>query len=176
MLKKIISIATIALLGFTVIQTPFPERTYKKLDKTIGKLWEGKNITRQALDIETAGLGLSLYPKSLFKLLDNNTLVGYAYLDKANSKSAQFDYVVFFNPELKIIYTQVLVYREDYGGEIGSHRWLKQFNGKYNGQEMEFRKDIQNISGATISSRNITQAVKKISRQIVILQQKGLLK
>jgi Na+-translocating ferredoxin:NAD+ oxidoreductase RnfG subunit len=82
---------------------------------------------------------------------------------------------VFFDINLKIIYTQVLIYREDYGGEIGSNRWLNQFYGKYNGKEMEFQKDIQNISGATISSRNITMAIKKMSQRMVILHQKGML-
>ncbi len=175
MLKKIISITTIALLSFTVIQTPFPERAYKKLDKTIGKLWNNKTITRKAILINSPELGFKVYPNSLFKLYDGHTVIAYAYLGKANSKSAQFDYVVFFNPELKIIYSQVLIYREDYGGEIGSNRWLKQFNGKYNGQAMVFQKDIQNISGATISSRNITQGIQQLSKQIVILKQKGFL-
>jgi Na+-translocating ferredoxin:NAD+ oxidoreductase RnfG subunit len=101
--------------------------------------------------------------------------VAYIYLDKANSKSAQFDYVVFFDEELKIMFADVLIYREDYGGEIGSKRWLQQFYGKYNGQGMRFQQDIQNISGATISSRNITQAIQRLSKRIVLLQQKGLL-
>ena len=129
------------------------------------------------MQINDKELGFQVSPNSLFKLMDaDNHLVGYAYLDKANSKSAKIDYVVFFDKNLKIIYTQVLIYREEYGGEIGSNRWLKQFYGKYNGTGMEFQKDIQNISGATISSRNITNAIKKLSQRIVILQQKGLLK
>ena len=176
-MKKIYS-ATILLLlyGFTIWQNDFSEKVYKKIDKTITKLWPDKQVKRTAINVTSNELGFQVNPNSLFKLTDENKkIIGYAFLDKANSKSAKFDFVVFFDENLKIKFTQVLVYREDYGGEIGSNRWLKQFNGKYNGRNMTFQKDIQNISGATISSRNITNAIKKLSQRIVVLQQKGFL-
>ena len=57
-------------------------------------------------------------------------VLGYAFIDKAPSKTDEFDYLVLFDENLIIKKAKVLMYREDYGGEIGSRRWLKQFIGK----------------------------------------------
>ena len=56
----------------------------------------------------------------------------------------------------------VLVYREDYGGEIGSNRWLKQFVGKARTTELVVGKNIAAISGATISVYSMTNAVNQL--------------
>ena len=40
------------------------------------------------------------------------------------------DFVVIYSTEFQILKSNVVIYREDYGGEIGSPRWLSQFEGK----------------------------------------------
>ena len=97
------------------------------------------------------------------------------YLSEAKSKISNFDYMVIFKEDLSILKVKVLVYREEYGGEIGSNRWLKQFIGKSNPEKMQFGHDIQNISGATISARNITHDVKKTTLEIIELKKKGMI-
>ncbi len=44
-----------------------------------------------------------------------------------------------------------------------SRSWLKQFIGKTNGQKMAMDKDIDGISGATLSAPSITLGVKDLS-------------
>ena len=61
------------------------------------------------------------------------------------------------------------MYREDYGGEIGSKRWLKQFNGKGKNDNIEYEKDIIAISGATLSAKSMTVAMNNLLKTITIL-------
>ena len=60
----------------------------------------------------------------------------------------------------------VLAYREDYGGEIGSNRWLKQFVGKARSAELAVGKNIAAISGATISVNSMTNAVNQLLNEM----------
>lgn len=57
---------------------------------------------------------------------------------------------------------EVLEYREAYGGEIRNPKWLTQFIGKKNGAALKLTGDIQNISGATLSSKHITDGVRRL--------------
>jgi Na+-translocating ferredoxin:NAD+ oxidoreductase RnfG subunit len=43
--------------------------------------------------------------------------------------------------------------------EIGSRKWLKQYSG-YSGGELKYGKDIQTISGATISANALTRDIQ----------------
>ena len=71
--------------------------------------------------------------------------------------------------------SKVLIYREEYGGEIGSKRWLKQFNGKSGESEIKFPQDITPISGATISVRSMTNAINDVLQSIRTLQENKIL-
>ena len=65
----------------------------------------------------------------------------------------------------------MLIYREDYGAEIGSKRWLKQFIGKKNGEDLKYERDIIAISGATISAYSMTIAINNLLKSVGELQQ-----
>mgnify|MGYP003624826122 CR=1 FL=1 len=97
----------------------------------------------------------------LLKSAESN--LGYACFASSKGKNDYFDYMVIFDKELVIKKVKVLIYRSTYGGEIMSHSWLKQFIGETNGQEMAMDKDIDGISGATLSAPSITLGVKDLS-------------
>ena len=67
------------------------------------------------------------------------------YIGYSPSKFDDFDYMVLFDSSDKVKLVRVLIYRENYGGEIGSKRWLKQFIGM-----TEPKNYVDAISGATI--------------------------
>lgn len=83
------------------------------------------------------------------------------FIGKANSMHYTFDYMVLFNEHKEIKLVKVLVYRENYGGEIASNRWLKQFIGLRKPKPF-----VDAISGATISVYNIHQAINKLLLEI----------
>jgi Na+-transporting NADH:ubiquinone oxidoreductase subunit NqrC len=57
---------------------------------------------------------------------------------------------------------EILEYRETYGGEVRRPDWRKQFKGKQLGEPFKLGNDIMNLSGATLSSRSVTDGVKRL--------------
>ena len=57
---------------------------------------------------------------------------------------------------------EILDYRETYGGEVRNPAWRQQFVGKRFGAGVELGKGIRNISGATLSSRHVTDGVRRL--------------
>ena len=109
------------------------------------------------------------------EIKEDEILLGYAYISKAPSKTDTFDYLILLDKNLTVIKAKVLVYREDYGGEIGSKRWLKQFIGKTQNDELKYQDNIVAISGATISVRSMTSAVNDLLHSLKILHSKQIL-
>jgi uncharacterized protein with FMN-binding domain len=57
---------------------------------------------------------------------------------------------------------EIMDYRESYGYEVREASWRSQFVGKGAGSPLQLGEDIKNISGATLSSKHITDGVKRI--------------
>jgi Na+-translocating ferredoxin:NAD+ oxidoreductase RnfG subunit len=155
---------------------------HNDLNKTIDK------EIKETYDIENYSYSIKQIPQEMIEELpakfdDNNLLeikaenqlMGYAYISKAPSKTDEFDYLILLDQNLTILKARVLVYREDYGGEIGSKRWLKQFIGKTQDDELKYRENIVAISGATISVRSMTNAVNDLLQSLKILHSKHIL-
>jgi len=69
--------------------------------------------------------------------------------------------VVGVDPQAKVTGVAVMVYREAYGGEIRTRRFLDQYRGKTTADPLLPSQDIRNITGATLSARAVGRAVKK---------------
>jgi hypothetical protein len=57
---------------------------------------------------------------------------------------------------------EILEYRETYGDQVRNESWRAQFTGKTKDAWLKLGDDIKNISGATLSSRHITDGVKRL--------------
>jgi len=148
------------------------------MDKNLAKLWPEQIVTKKAVNLlsdKKKLLSFKLYDNTVYKVLSNGQLVSYAYLSKGFGKMNEFDYMIVFNKDLSILKVKILVYREEQGGEIGSSRWLKQFRGKSDPKNLKFGHDIQNISGATLSARSLTEDAKKVIRRMKELKQKAII-
>ncbi|HEY9184412.1 MAG TPA: FMN-binding protein [Salegentibacter sp.] len=174
-MKKIrIHIAFLLVLPF-ILSFGLVKGLDKKIDREIKDEFEVNNYIHEGIAVSTElqqKLPSRISKDNFFRLKNEGALLGYVYLDQAPSKTAQFDYLVIFDKDLKIARTKVLVYREEYGGEIGSKRWLRQFTGKSEPGEVN---NIAAISGATISVRSMKHAVKDILTSVAIIQKNNLL-
>jgi len=112
---------------------------------------------------------------NLFRIEFGEKLLGYAYVGEAPSMKNVFDYVVLFDPDLGIRKSKVLIYREDYGRQIGSQRWLRQFIGRKAGERLQYGTDVDAISGATISAKSMTTAVNEVLHSLSVLETRELL-
>jgi len=151
-----------------------PKYGQKKIKKTFAKLWKDQVVTIDEIVLSEADqkvIGIHLRKQTLYKVLVNNELKAYLYLGKAPSKFDKFDFMVLFDLKLSIKLVKVLVYREDSGSEIMSSSFLKQFKGKDKFSKFELGKDVQGISGATISCRSTVNGVKKLTQKINILSE-----
>jgi len=95
--------------------------------------------------------------------LKNGNIIGYGIVDDVRGKAQPITYITLFKPDGEIVDVEVLVYREPYGGEIQYESFRKQFRGKRSTSKLHVGSDIQNIAGATISSKAITTGAKKIA-------------
>lgn len=89
-------------------------------------------------------------------------IVGFGIVDDVRGKAQPITYMTLINPDGKIADVEVLVYREPYGGEISYETFRKQFRGKQANAKLRVGEDIQNMAGATISSKAITRGAKKM--------------
>jgi Na+-translocating ferredoxin:NAD+ oxidoreductase RnfG subunit len=80
-----------------------------------------------------------------------------------------------FDKDLKVVHSKVLVYREEYGGEIGSSRWLKQFLGKTGNDRVSPDTNVDAIAGATISVRSMTRSMDNLLQTVGILEENDVL-
>jgi hypothetical protein len=57
---------------------------------------------------------------------------------------------------------EILEYRESYGDQVRDPGWRAQFTGKCPDATLKLEDDIRNISGATLSSRHLTDGIKRL--------------
>ena len=172
--SAILLIATFFLFGFGL-----PKNLEKRVQKEIEKTFEIAEFSWQSVTVSNTlnnQLPAKITADNFYSISNNKELLGYAFVDQAPSKTAKFDYLVVFDTNLIVINSKILIYREEYGGEIGSKRWLKQFLGKTGGDRLDPRTNVDGISGATISVRSMTKAMDNLLQTIEILQKKEILK
>ncbi len=176
MIKKLFSFLIIIIIctAFTV-----PEKLQKKADKVMAKFYDTEDLQKEIIIISkemNSKTASEFEDENLFRITSNGNFLGYGYIGNAPSKTATFDYLVLFDKDFIITKSKVLVYREEYGGEIGSKRWLRQFNGaSSSSEELKYNQDIIPISGATISVRSMTNAMNDLLQSIAVLQKQNIL-
>lgn len=173
MLRKLIFIGVFILVSSVLFGFGLPKNVEKKVIKEVEKAFEIENFKMDAIVVNgtlNQGLPTKLTTDNFYRLSTADELLGYAFVDQAPSKTAKFDYLVVFDANLKVKHSKVLIYREEYGGEIGSKRWLKQFLGKSGGDRVDHETNIDGIAGATISVRSMTNAMDDLLQTIEILQ------
>lgn len=167
-LKCKLAILCIVFLFSSFAPKKISPRLQQKLDSAVQTTFA---VEVFQLDMIQVDLGTDM----LFKINQENKFLGYAYLGQAPSMKDIFDYVVLFNPDLSIKKSKVLIYRENHGRQIGSQRWLKQFIGIGIGDTLDYGKDIDAISGATISAKSMTKAVEKMLGRLAVLKKEKVL-
>ena len=137
----------------------------KKINKEIVQLWGVEGVIVSKSLNETQRLPFAKFGvEGVFEIQFASKQSGFLVLAKARSKFEYFDYAVYYDENRVVKAVRVLQYREDYGGEIASKRWLRQFDGKTAESPITVDNDIQGISGATISYLAITKGVKSITQ------------
>jgi hypothetical protein len=90
-----------------------------------------------------------------------DAILGYAVIVEEIGKHRPITFVVGVGNDRKIKDAALMVYREAYGGEVRDRRFLQQYKGKELKDPLLPYRDIQSISGATLSVEAIGRGSKK---------------
>lgn len=87
---------------------------------------------------------------------------GWFIADEVVGKHEFIPFALALDADGAVKSVEILEYRESYGSEVRNPAWREQFTGKRHGAPLRLTKDIQNISGATLSSRHITDGINRL--------------
>ncbi|MBO9579527.1 MAG: FMN-binding protein [Sphingobium sp.] len=87
---------------------------------------------------------------------------GWFIVDQVVGKHETITYALALDASGAVKSVEIMDYRESYGSQVRDPRWRAQFTGKRAGQSLQLGKDVKNISGATLSSKHVTDGVRRL--------------
>jgi H+/Na+-translocating ferredoxin:NAD+ oxidoreductase subunit G len=130
------------------------EKIRQRMGKNKTSLWEDSYVT--------------------FVAKKGELTLGYAVIVEEIGKHRPITFVVGVGSDRKIKDAALMVYQEAYGGEVRDRRFLQQYKGKELKDPLLPYRDIQNISGATLSVEAIGRGSKKALALVDITYFEGL--
>jgi len=103
------------------------------------------------------------YKLYYWTIAQGDSIIAHAFLDNVIGKSMPITFMVILGINGEIINTSIIKYREAYGGEVQNTGWLAQFNNRNNQSSYKVGKDVDGITGATISVNSISKGIHKIT-------------
>lgn len=92
----------------------------------------------------------------------DGVLLGWFIVDEVIGKHEFITYATAIGVDGKVLGVDILNYRETHGGQIREAVWRKNFVGKTLADPFKLDEDVPNISGATLSCRNVLDGVKRL--------------
>ncbi len=94
-------------------------------------------------------------------------------VDEVLGKHEFITYAVAISKEGAVKGVEIMEYKETYGGEVRGKEWRGHFTGKTAKDPLKLEGDIPNISGATLSSRHVTEGVRRVLATVELLAKTG---
>ena len=160
----------LAILGLAIMSAPIiaHAKIYVSVEQAQKILLPNKTLTKNPIiitdDLQDKMRAASSirYPfqgERIWKAADGSWLV----IDEVIGKHEMITYAVALSPTGSVLGIEILEYVESYGYEVADPQWRKQFIGKTVGDPIKLNLDIQNIGGATLSCKHITDGVKRVT-------------
>jgi hypothetical protein len=175
----VVYLVYLAFFGSAMAQRPALTIDNKTVNREIAKVYGNTAFSLE----KTAVLNGLQTPNDLFaSVLVSQQHAGYVYVGRVNScraggcqlngstgiseTSEYFDFCIFFDVNARIKQVKVFNYQATHGQAIAGKGWLKQFVGFGGENEKQVGKDVDAISGATISVYAITNKVNESARRL----------
>jgi len=170
MLRAAAALAGAILLCAAPPSTPAWGITYLTQDEALALAFpEGTALTKKTFQLREDGqrryreeLGTTPPPGTLYEVymgVKDGTPQGWAFVLTESSRYRPITFLVAIAPGGTVGRVEVMVYREPRGEQVKEGRYLKQYE-RQSGA-VELGKEIQSISGATVSGQVITFGVNK---------------
>ncbi|MFC2107483.1 FMN-binding protein [Bacteroidota bacterium] len=143
----------------------------KKVQKIVSKTFNLDGLTYNNINLPDSikrEIGNSHLEGSFVSLHLNDSIIAYYVITSARGRFDYFDFLIIYNRELFVKKIEILEYRSDHGYQIANKKWLSQFYG-IKGCELNYPKDIDAISGASISANSITEKVDQLCKLLFIM-------
>jgi hypothetical protein len=150
-----------------------PEDLPNSAEKMLNRFFEKESVVLEKKRIIVPGSS----PLKFFTIFSekSNETLGYLYFGRVktcrtggcslpgNSRTGEeseyFDYLILFNSAMTVENIQVVNYQASYGHEIAARGWLQQFRGYAGKKPLEVGKNIDAVSGATVSTQALAEDV-----------------
>lgn len=100
--------------------------------------------------------------QQIWRAVKNGKTLGWFIVDEVIGKHEFITYGVGVSPDGHVVGVEIMTYRETYGGGVRDAIWRKHLVGKTLADPFKLDKDVPNISGGTLSSRNVMDGVKRV--------------
>ena len=161
--------------------TAAPAATYLTQAEALDQAFPGAEVERkghvltdaqmkQAADL--AGKPLPSALVAAYVATRDGVVVGTAYFDVHRVHSLTETLMIVVNPDGTVADVVVLAFSEPPKYRAPAD-WLKQFPGRKLDDGLQLKKDIQGISGATLTARATTKAVRRTLALHAVLQNLG---
>ncbi len=97
-----------------------------------------------------------------WKIFKNDSLIGHAFVDNVFGKQMPITFLLIFDTEQKIVFNEVLKYREIKGRAVKKREWLDLYIGKNAHSGFGYGTDIDALSGSTISAKSMNKGIQKL--------------
>ena len=146
----------IALLFFSFKASywEFDKKSREIVSSSIAKIFKSQNC------------GIAEIDDTFYTIKKDNAIVGYLAVTDAPSKFHTFDYYILFDNKAEILKVEILHYRENWGAEICSPKWLKQFIGIDTENSQAYNNGVDGISGATLSVNSLKYDLLKTCKAL----------
>ena len=111
---------------------------------------------------KAAGVRMRYPEQPVWQVMAGGKPAGWFVLDEVYGKHEFITYAVALDATGAVRGVEILDYRETHGGQIVNPKWRAQFDGKRYGAALKLDDDIQNISGATLSCKHISEGVRRV--------------
>lgn len=111
---------------------------------------------------KAAGVRMRYPEQPVWQVLVGGKPAGWFVQDEVYGKHEFITYAVALDASGAVRGVEILDYRETHGGQIVNPKWRAQFDGKRHGAALKLDDDIQNISGATLSCKHISEGVRRV--------------
>lgn len=108
--------------------------------------------------------------QAVWRAEKQGSLIGWFIVDDVVGKHEFITYATALSTEGKVLGIEILAYRETHGYQVRDAKWRQTFVGKTLADPFKLDTDVPNISGATLSCRNLLDGVKRLlALQSVVL-------
>ena len=163
-------LAAILLLAFGGAAEPVDAKVFLSLEEALQLAYPGCEVERSTIFLDEEQLrqarevadveiesGL-VYP---YQAICDGEVGGTAYFDSHRVRTLPETIMVAVDADGNVIRVEMLAFREpeDY---IPRDIWYRQFDGEALDQELDLKRGIRSVTGATLTARATTEAVRRV--------------